>query len=156
MGCVQGRGLGARVPLGFDFGHIGLRVGRGVISGSCGSCGGLLGCVRGRRLGGRPLWFGRFCSPGGVIGGSCGGYGSFLACGWLFSGCGKRGGCGLCPKSRAWCAAPRLPRFILLGSFSDILLVVSILDMIAVCSHFCSPEGVNWSLTERKKERLFF
>ena len=38
---------------------------------------------------------------------------------------------------------PCLPRFILLGSFSDTLLVVSILDIIAICSRFCSPEGVN-------------
>ena len=65
MGCVQGQGLGACAPLGFDFGHIGLRGGQGVIGGSCGSFGGLVGCVQGRRLGGRALWFGRFCSPGG-------------------------------------------------------------------------------------------
>ena len=44
---------------------------------------------------------------------------------------------------------PHLPRFILLGSFSDTLLVVWILGMaydchlqIAICSSFCSPEGV--------------
>ena len=36
--------------------------------------------------------------------------------------------CGLRPKSRA----PRLPRFILQASFSDTLLLVSILDMILV------------------------
>ena len=34
--------------------------------------------------------------------------------------------------------APCLPRFILLRSFSGTLLVVSI----AICSRFCSPEGV--------------
>ena len=39
--------------------------------------------------------------------------------------------------------APRLPRFILLVSFSDTLLVVSILDMVAMCDRFCSPEGVD-------------
>ena len=39
---------------------------------------------------------------------------------------------GTCPRSR----------FIQLGSFSDTLLVVSILD-IAICRRFCSPEGVN-------------
>ena len=35
---------------------------------------------------------------------------------------------GLCPKSRAR-RAPCLPKFILLGSFSDTLFVVSILDI---------------------------
>ena len=46
---------------------------------------------------------------------------------WPFQGCG--GAYGLCSRSRA--QRPRancLPRFILLGSFSDTLLVVSILD----------------------------
>ena len=38
---------------------------------------------------------------------------------------------GLCPRSR----------FTQLGSFSDTLLVVSILD-IAICRRFCSPEGL--------------
>ena len=55
------------------------------------------------------------------------------------------GGGGLvgCVQSRELGArAPCLPRFILLGSFSDTLLVVSILDMIAICIRFCSPEGV--------------
>ena len=58
---------------------------------------------------------------------------------WFFQGCG--GAYGLCPKSRAHRVRvlSRLPRFILLGSFSDTLLVVSILD---ICSHFWSPEGV--------------
>ena len=53
------------------------------------------------------------------------------------------GACKLCPKSRAQ-RAPRLPKFILLGSFSDTLLVVSIFtySVIAIYSHFCSPEGV--------------
>ena len=51
-----------------------------------------------------------------------------------------------CVQSRGLGAyASHLPSFILLISFSDTLLVVSILDivyMIAICSHFCSPEGV--------------
>ena len=43
------------------------------------------------------------------------------------------GACGLCPMSRARCmCAPRLPRFILQVNFSDTLLMVSILDMIAI------------------------
>ena len=54
--------------------------------------------------------------------------------------------CGLYPWSRVL-RAPHLPRFILLASFSGTLLVVLILDMIsqsmiAICSRFCSPEGV--------------
>ena len=41
---------------------------------------------------------------------------------------------GLCPRSRARHACtPRLPRFALLGNFSDTLLVVSILDMVYGC-----------------------
>ena len=39
-----------------------------------------------------------------------------------------------------------LLRLMVLASFSDTLLVVSVLDivydMIAICGHFCSPEGV--------------
>ena len=34
------------------------------------------------------------------------------------------------------------PEFNLLGSLSDTLPGVSILDMSAICSRFCSPEGV--------------
>ena len=53
------------------------------------------------------------------------------------------GACRLCPRSRARRARlPRLPEFILLGSFSSTLLVVFILDMVYDCC-FCSPEGVN-------------
>ena len=45
----------------------------------------------------------------------------------------------VCAKSRELNAhAPLLPRFILLGSFSDALLVVSI----AICRRFGSLEGV--------------
>ena len=54
-------------------------------------------------------------------------------------GCMGRGGgwwigaSGLCAGSRARCTCPpRLPRFILLINFSDTLLVVSILDLIAI------------------------
>ena len=43
--------------------------------------------------------------------------------------------CGLCPKSKArGVLAHRLPRFILLVSFSDTLLVVSILDFLLLQS----------------------
>ena len=62
----------------------------------------------------------RFCGPGGVI--SMG-----------------------CVESREHGAlALRLPRFILLGSFSDTLLAVSIVGIVyvAICSRFCSPDGV--------------
>ena len=74
---------------------------------------------------------------GGPLGGSRRGYGSFLAWGWPFSG--RAGACGMYPKSRGRRA--RLPRFIILVSFSDTLLVVSILD---ICGRFCSPEGIKW------------
>ena len=48
---------------------------------------------------------------------------------WGTGGGGGGGACGLCPKSKArGVLAHRLPRFILLVSFSDTLLVVSILD----------------------------
>ena len=49
-------------------------------------------------------------------------------------GGGGGGACGLCSRSRARREhAPRFPRFILIGSFSDTLLVVSILDMAYDC-----------------------
>ena len=51
---------------------------------------------------------------------------SFLAWGGLLRAVGE-GFCGLRPNFRPR-RAPHLPRFILLGSFTDILLVVSILD----------------------------
>ena len=41
--------------------------------------------------------------------------------------------------------SPRLPRFILLGSFGDTLLLVS---MIAICNRFCSPEGGKGTLVQ--------
>ena len=73
----------------------------------------------------------------GVIDSSCGNYGSFLACRWPFAGCGGGGAL----VGRLWAAsrvessacAPRPPWFILLVSFSDILLVVSILDIVCDC-----------------------
>ena len=51
---------------------------------------------------------------------------------WPFHGCG--GACGLCPEpgARRLCA-PHLSRFILLVSFSDTLLVVSILGIVYDC-----------------------
>ena len=69
--------------------------------------------------------------------------GAFLWGAWVSWG---GGAYGLCPWSRVL-RAPHLPRFILLANFSGILLVVLILDMIsqsmiAICSRFCSPEGV--------------
>ena len=48
-------------------------------------------------------------------------------------------------KVESLACVPRLPRFILLISFSDTLLVVSILDIVYDCNLgplFCSPEGV--------------
>ena len=36
--------------------------------------------------------------------------------------------------------APRFSKFIMVVSFSDTLLMVSILDMTAICGSFCSPE----------------
>ena len=66
------------------------------------------------------------------------GDGSFLGvCVCVGGGGGGRegwiGACGLCPRSRARCmCAPRLRRFILQVNFSDTLLMVSILDMIAI------------------------
>ena len=83
-----------------------------------------------------------------VIDGSCGNYGSFLAWGWprmSLSGlsvcvcvcaCGAGGGGeGLWAVSKVdnSARAPHLPRFILLKSFSDTLLVVSILDRVFDC-----------------------
>ena len=80
----------------------------------------LMGCVGGQGLGAcaRLVFWGLSCLRG-----------FFLAWVWPFQGC--WGAYGLCPRSRARRpCAPRLPRFILLGSFSDTLLVVSILDIV--------------------------
>ena len=80
------------------------------------------------------IW-GLFCGPEWFIGGSCVSYGSLLVWGWPFpdDGGGRLVGCvqgrGLGARAR------HLPGFILPGSFSDILLVVSILDMVYDC-HF--------------------
>ena len=79
----------------------------------------------------------------GVVEVLCGGRG----CSWLFQGCGVA--YGLCPKSRA---RRSVQRFILLGNFSDTLLVVSILD---ICRRFWSPpEGVK-SLAKLTGKRLW-
>ena len=50
---------------------------------------------------------------------------------WLFPGCGGLVGC--VQSSVLGAGAPRLPRFILLVSFSGTLLVVSILDIVYDC-----------------------
>ena len=69
---------------------------------------------------------------------------------WVFVGLGMAlsrlwEACGLCPKSRAWREhAPRFPRFILLVSFSDTLLVVSILDIV----YDCHLKPVLWPLLQ--------
>ena len=74
------------------------------------------------------LSFSGGCGSGGGPGGRVGPAGGL---GWPFAGYGWA--CGLRPKSRArYARAPRLPRFVLLVSFSDTLLLVSILDMIAI------------------------
>ena len=83
------------------------------------------------------IW-GRFCSPGGWgIGGSCVAYGSLLAWDSPFRFVGRGGGEGgglvVCVQSRELGpGTPRLPRFILLVSFSDTLLVVSISDIVMI------------------------
>ena len=110
--------------------------------------GGLVGCVRGRGLGARAHRFPGFIllggfggallvvlvlAPfavlgGGVIGGSCGLGGPFRAVGGLM-GCARGPG----PPQMLGARAVHLPRFILLGSFGDTLLVVSILDIAYDC-----------------------
>ena len=64
---------------------------------------------------------------------------------WLFGSFQTMGRLVGCVQSRGLSArVSRLPRFILLVSFSDTLLVVSISDivMIGIWGHFFSPEGV--------------
>ena len=67
--------------------------------------------------------------------------------GWPFPGC-RGGGLWAVSKTGSSARAPCLQRFILLVSFRDTLLVVSILDIVydchlfAICSRFCSPEWV--------------
>ena len=92
--------------------------------------GGLVGCVQCRGLGGRASPSGVY--PAGGLRGS-------------FDWGGGRGACGLCPGSSAWglvgCIQSReigarascLPRFILLLSFIDTVLVVSNLDIVYDC-----------------------
>ena len=80
------------------------------------------------------IW-GLFCGPEWFIGGSCVSYGSLLVWEWPFPGYGG-GRLVVCVQGRGLGArARRLPGFILPGSFSGILLVVSILDMVHDC-HF--------------------
>ena len=61
-------------------------------------------------------------------------------------GVGREGAWGLCPKRELGVCQLRLPMFIMLVIFLDILLVVSILNIVYDCHlwpllHFC-PEGV--------------
>ena len=78
-----------------------------------------------------PVGSSGLCWPGGWLFPGC-----VCVCWWGGGGGGREGwigACGLCPMSRARCmCAPRLPRFILQVNFSDTLLMVSILDMIAI------------------------
>ena len=76
----------------------------------------------------------RFCGPGGLLMVPVRAMGPF----WLgdspFRAVGRRGGIMGCVQSRELEAcAPRPQRFILLESFSDTLLVVSILDIFYDC-----------------------
>ena len=103
-------------------------------------CGGLRGLIGG----GGPLarvfsvGIARFFG-GACVGGACGRLAASVVACLIFAGpglfgsfgvVGGGGGFWLCPKLRARRAhAPRLPKFILLVSFSDTLLVVSILDI---------------------------
>ena len=152
-GCVQCRGLSDTLLvvsiLVYDC-HLWVVVQSwGVNNSSCGNygfflaCGGrgLLGCARGRGLGVRALPSGVY--PAGRLRWhfTCGfdfghglwlpfagNYGFFLG---YFKALGELMGC---VQSRELGArTPRLPRFILLGSFSDTLLVVSILDIVYDC-----------------------
>ena len=134
FGAVFGAWVGRR-------GVGGARISPGSIVGvalavrGCG--GGFAGCV------GIGAW-----GPGGVVNGF------FLAWGWLFLGVGWAafwcwafavwvlfvllvGGGGGCVLGNNQIIsvqrAPRLPRFILVGGFSDTLLVVSILDIVYDC-----------------------
>ena len=78
------------------------------------------------------IW-GRFCGPRGLL---MVPVGPMALC-WPvipLSGLWGRGAYGLCQKLRARrVGAPRLPKFILLVSLSDTLLVVSILDIVYDC-----------------------
>ena len=77
----------------------------------------------------------RFSGPEGVINGSCGNYGSFLAWGGPLRAVGGAGG-GLMVSaqgSELGARTPTLPKFSLLGSFSDTSLVVSILYIVYDC-----------------------
>ena len=82
---------------------------------------------------------GRFYSPGGLLM-VPGGYVSFLAWGWINSSCG--GAYGLCPKPKA-----RRERLDFRGlscweASVTLYLWFRFQSMIAICSCFCSPEGL--------------
>ena len=78
----------------------------------------------------------RFCSPEWVVSDFCGNYGSFLTWDNPFqTGAEGRG--------------RRLMGCVQSPELGDTLLVVSILDMIAICIRFCSPEGVT-EVVQRK------
>ena len=101
-----------------------------------------MGCVRGRGLGARATRLPGFwpagglqwcfaCGPGGgallVVAVAVGSFWSGMA----FSG--MWGDLWAVSKVESSVRAPCLPRFILLESFSDTLLVVSILDIVYSC-----------------------
>ena len=94
-------------------------------------CWGVYGLWLRLRAGRARLSF-RGSSCWGSVIGACGRLGEGGASLWAVS------------KIESSVGVPHLHRFILLRSFSDFLLVVSVLDivMIALCSRLCSPEGV--------------
>ena len=73
----------------------------------------------------------RFCSPGGLLMVPVGTTGSFRPGVSFFRAVGELMGC--VESRELGRGAPHLPRFILLGSFSDTLLLVSILDIVYEC-----------------------
>ena len=116
VGCVQDQGLGVCVPRLLGFILL------------MGFSGALLVSVLDM------VWIaicGSFCGPG--------------ATGWPFPGWGGEGLVGYVQNRDLGAHEPCLPRFILLVSFSDTLLVASILDIVLrcyLCGCFCSPERV--------------
>ena len=69
----------------------------------------------------------------GLHGGGGGGGGADGCKGYSLALPGLRGSLWAVSKVESSACAPRLPRFILLGSFSDTLLVVLILDIVNDC-----------------------
>ena len=116
VGCVQDQGLSVCVPRLLGFILL------------MGFSGALLVSVLDM------VWIaicGCFCGPG--------------APGWPFPGWGGGGLVGYVQNRDLGAHEPCLPRFILLVSFSDTLLVASILDIVLrcyLCGCFCSPEKV--------------